>query len=99
VWECRTAEVLTGLIGRIVYVISTCAATIVIAPDVIEIEPVAYLVSSSAAFIIGRSDSACIAKGGIVDHHAVSSCSPSREMRVTQQATAEIANPKIEIRG
>ena len=95
--KSRHAGVRAGLIGGVGDVVGAGAAGTVVAPDVVQVQPVTDLVGSSATQVEGHCCGAYSAEGRVTDHHAIGRCRTARELRVAEQATGQPAHPDVEV--
>ena len=95
--EGRRADVLAALVGRIGHVIGATTAGAVVAPDVVEVEPMADFMGRRAPQVERWCRRADRAEGGIADDHAIGGCRAAGKLGITQQAAGELADPDVEI--
>ena len=74
-------------------------AVVGVAPDVAQVEVVADLVGRGAAEVERVGGHALGAERGVEDHHAVGLGRAAGELRVAEQAAAEVADPDVEVAG
>src|SRR6266511_5691803 len=75
------------------------AAGVPIAPDMVEVEPVADLVRCGAAEVERRYHRTSCPEGRVGDHDTVRLRRSSRELRIAQVPAGEVADPEVQIAG
>ena len=95
--EGGLAEVVVGLVRRVVDEVVAVAATPIIAPDVAQVEPVADLVRGRAAEVERHRCRAHGAEAAVQNDHAIGGGRAAGELRVAEQAVAELADPQVQV--
>lgn len=86
-----------ALVRGVGHIVSTAAAVAVVAPDMVQVEPVADLVRRGAAQVERRRDAADRAESGTQDHHAIGLRRTAGELRIAEQAATQLANPDVQV--
>src|SRR5260221_9122206 len=92
----RLSEIGQLRVWRVVYKVRA-AATVGIAPNMLEVEPMPYLVHGRSTHVEWRRRAASRAEGGIENDHAISVRRHARKLCVTEQPAADRADPNVQV--